>query len=183
MDTLKDFMVDQLNELYTAEIQLKKLMVKMAEGTSNESLRHAFELHAKERSPQSKNLDRIFITLNVNRNEVRSSAIMDAIAKEVYRLADLAIEPEIRDAVFIALAQKAKHYEIALCGTLRDYANVLNNIDAENVLSEMLVLEKESDRDLTYMARTGINQRAAQPTAMSTRFASSAVKGDEEEEF
>jgi ferritin-like metal-binding protein YciE len=164
METLRDFMIDQLRELYNAKMQLKIIIEKMAYQTSNEELRHLFEVLSKRSESQSVRLDTIFSVLGESETSERHSHIMEAIGKEVQSFIDKAKEPEIRDAGFIALAQKAKHYEIALYGTLRDYANELNNQEARNILTDILHEEKDNDQDFTEKARSGINQRASDKT-------------------
>jgi ferritin-like metal-binding protein YciE len=47
METLRDLMIDQPRELYSAELQLKITVEKMAYQTSNENLRHSFEIASK----------------------------------------------------------------------------------------------------------------------------------------
>jgi ferritin-like metal-binding protein YciE len=176
METLKDFMIDQLRELYNAEMQMKIIIEKIAYQTSNESLRHLFEVMSKRSESQSVRLDRIFSLLGEAKDTERHSHIMEAIGKEVQSFTENAKGPEIRDAGFIALAQKAKHYEITLYGTLRDYANELNNREAENMLTDILHEEKENDQDFTKKARSGINQRASDKTEISRRFAASGSR-------
>jgi ferritin-like metal-binding protein YciE len=176
METLKDFMIDQLRELYNAEMQLKIIIEKIAYQTSNEELRHLFEIISKRAESQSARLDRIFSLLGESKDTERHSYIMEAIGKEVQSFTEKAGQPEIRDAGFIALAQKAKHYEIALYGTLRDYANELNNREAESMLTDILHEEKESDQDFTERARSGINQRASDKASIPRRFAASGSR-------
>jgi ferritin-like metal-binding protein YciE len=60
-----------------------------------------------------------------------------------------------------------------LYGTIRDYANLLDCIEAETLLTEILIEEKRNDRDFTEMARTGINQRASGTMVIPKRFPSS----------
>jgi ferritin-like metal-binding protein YciE len=173
MKTLKDFMVDQLSELYNAEFQLGKLVDLMAVESSNEGLRYSFSLSSKESQTQCRKLEKIFSILNLERNENRQSYVIEAICNEVQQFAETTNDPEVRDAGFIALLQKAKHYEIALYGTIRDYTNILDHIEAETLLTEILFEEKRSDRNFTEMARTGINQRASGTMTIPKRFPSS----------
>jgi ferritin-like metal-binding protein YciE len=77
---------------------------------------------------------------------------------------------------FIALVQKAKHYEIAMYGTLRDYAHEINNAEAEKLLSEILSQEQINDKNFTGKAREGINQRASDEDSMARRFSSTRLK-------
>lgn len=167
-------MIDQLRELYSAELQLKVIIEKMAYQTSNEDLRHSFEIASKGCESKIQKIDSVFSALSVGKPE-RRAHIMEAIGNEVQYFIDGTRDAEVLDAGFIALAQKAKHYEIALYGTLREYANTLDNSEAENLLAEILLEEKEDDRALTEKARNGINLRASDKTALPKRFASTGT--------
>jgi ferritin-like metal-binding protein YciE len=171
MRDLVEFMIDQLKELYNAEIQLKIILEKMAFKASNEQLRHQFEVDSKQMESQTSKLDQIFSLLNVTDKE-RQPHIMEAIGKEVQDFIDKDPEPELCDAGFIALTQKAKHYEVALYGTLRQYARQMKNNEVEKLLSEILSEEKVNDQEFIEKAVTGINQRASEPDSLPRRFAS-----------
>ena len=69
MKTLKELMIDQLKELYNAEIQLKILIEKMAYQTSSENLRHSFEQLSKDTEAQHHKLDRVFALLGIDGKE------------------------------------------------------------------------------------------------------------------
>lgn len=172
MNRLRDLMIDQLKELHNAEIQFKILVEKMAYQTSNEKLRHSFEQLSKDSEAQYVKLERIFSLIGVGKDKERHAHIMEAIGKEVQDFIESNPEAEVRDAGFMAIVQKALHYEIALYGTLRDYANQIENVEAERLLGEILQEEKDNDREITEKARSGINQRAADPNSISERFAS-----------
>jgi ferritin-like metal-binding protein YciE len=175
MQDLKEFMIDQLNELYNAEVQLKIILEKMAFKTSNENLRHQFELISKQMESQTSKLDKVFSFLGDQKKD-RHSYIMEAIGQEVQDFIEKNPGPELCDSGFIALVQKAKHYEIAMYGTLRDYAHEIDNPEAENLLSEILSEEKINDKQFTDKARGGINQRASDKDSLPRRFASTRLK-------
>ena len=59
----------------------------------------------------------------------------------------------MRDAGLIAAAQRAKHYEIAVYGTLRTWARRLGKQDsAAQLFQKILDEEKEEDKRLTQIA-------------------------------
>jgi ferritin-like metal-binding protein YciE len=160
MKDLRDFMVDQLNELRDVEFQIKSNFDKMAVYTSNEELRHIFEIHSKGMEKQTNDLEKVFSKLLIEPDN-RHSHVMAGIGQEVQNFIDQHPEPQVMDAGFIAMAQKAKHYEISLYGTIREYAHELNNMEAENLLSEILAKEKQEDEEFTAKARKDINQKAS----------------------
>jgi ferritin-like metal-binding protein YciE len=174
MKKLQDFIIDQLKELYSAEIQLKILLEKMAYHTSNQGLRHRFEKLSKDMDLQTARIDRVFSLLGAAKGEQRYSHIMEGIGKELQGFLELEPGAEIRDAGFIAISQKAKHYQIALYGTLKEYAHELGNREAETLLAELLHEEKQADLEFSEKARDGINQRAAE-LSPAPRFAATGA--------
>ena len=64
------------------------------------------------------------------------------------------------DAALISAAQRVEHYEIAVYGTLRTYADALGYADQARLLDENLEEESAADEKLTELATSGINVEA-----------------------
>ncbi len=64
----------------------------------------------------------------------------------------------------IAAAQRVEHYEMAVYGTARTYANIPGDKKAASLLQETLDEEKETDLKLTGLAKK-INVKAAAAAA------------------
>jgi len=60
--------------------------------------------------------------------------------------------PDVKDAAIIAAAQRVEHYEMAVYGTARTYATLLNDSDSAALLEQTLEEEKEADRTLSEIA-------------------------------
>src|SRR5262249_26463150 len=69
-------------------------------------------------------------------------------------------EPEVLDAGLISAAQRVEHYEMAGYGTVRTYAHLLNETEAERLLQETLDEEGRADKKLTELAVRLINREA-----------------------
>ena len=63
------------------------------------------------------------------------------------------------DAGLISAAQRVEHYEIAAYGSVRTYANLLDDEEAAELLRQTLEEEKETDQKLTQLAEK-INAKA-----------------------
>jgi ferritin-like metal-binding protein YciE len=59
----------------------------------------------------------------------------------------------------IAAAQAVEHYEIARYGTLREWAKVLGQDEAHDLLSQILDMEKATNAKLTSLAVDSVNQK------------------------
>jgi hypothetical protein len=62
----------------------------------------------------------------------------------------------------IAAAQKVEHYEIASYGTIRTWANLLGKHDVAALMEDPLEEEKETDRRLTSIAESFVNEAATE---------------------
>ena len=71
------------------------------------------------------------------------------------------IKEKAGDAALIAAAQKVEHYEIAAYGSLRSWAEFLDENEVVELLEETLEEEKTTDEKLTEIAESTINATAA----------------------
>src|SRR6476646_3004021 len=60
IDSLKELLVEELKDIYSAENQLLKAMPRMAKKVTNEELRAAFEQHQQETEGQVERLEQMF---------------------------------------------------------------------------------------------------------------------------
>ena len=68
--------------------------------------------------------------------------------------------PEVLDAGLVAAAQRVEHYEMAVYGTLRTWAQKMGYDRQAELLQQTLDEEKQADILLTELAETGINEMA-----------------------
>ena len=69
---------------------------------------------------------------------------------------------EAGDAAIIACAQKNEHYEIANYGTAATWADTLGYPEAAALLKQTLAEEEATDKALSQLARSGVNQEGVQ---------------------
>jgi ferritin-like metal-binding protein YciE len=63
-------------------------------------------------------------------------------------------EPEVMDAGLIAAAQRVEHYEMAGYGTVHNFAQLLGDEEAAELLAETLQEERTADKKLTSLAKS-----------------------------
>jgi ferritin-like metal-binding protein YciE len=68
--------------------------------------------------------------------------------------------PAVCDAALIGSAQRIEHYEISGYGTARTYAQRLGLDDQADILEETLQEERATDKKLTQIAESYINEEA-----------------------
>ena len=155
---LHDALLNEMRDMLSAEKQLTRALKKMARKASDEDLRDGFELHLEETQGQIELLEQAFDELEQKPRSKHCDGIAGIIDEAEHHIEE-AEEGEALDAVLIAAAQKAEHYEIASYGTMCTWAKTLGFEKVEKLLHQILEQEKATDAKLTDMAMT-INQEA-----------------------
>jgi len=160
MNSLKDLLIDQLQDLYDAEKQLVKALPKMADAASNDELKHAFEQHLRETEGQVTRLERCFEKLGAQ-TKAKTCEAMKGLIEEGKDIISQWGDAEVRDAGLIAAAQKVEHYEMAGYGCCRTWAQQLGQQDVAQILQQTLDEEKQADTKLNRIAEQLVNLQAA----------------------
>jgi ferritin-like metal-binding protein YciE len=159
LDTLKKLYVEELRDIYNAEQQLVKALPKMAKGASSDELREAIENHLDQTKGHVERLEQIFEGLDES-PKGKTCQAMKGLIEEGSEILDEKGEGSVLDAGIIAAAQKVEHYEMATYGTLRTWADLLNEEEAAGLLQETLDEEGEADKTLNELAQEIVNPEA-----------------------
>jgi ferritin-like metal-binding protein YciE len=159
LNDLNDLLIDQLKDLYNAEGQLTKALPKMAKAASNPELKQAFENHLAQTEEHVNRLEQVFESLG-EKAKGKTCAAMKGLIEEAKELLGEDAQPEVLDAGLIAAAQRVEHYEIAGYGTVRTYAESLGHSEAARLLQQTLDEEGSTDKLLTKIAESHVNQMA-----------------------
>ena len=149
--SLKKLYVEELKDLYSAETQLLKALPKMAEAAESDDLREGFEEHLRQTEEHVQRLETIFSELDES-PKGKKCVGMEGLIKEGKELMEEEDEGAALDAGLISKAQHVEHYEIAGYGTVRNYAKLLGEEQAVELLEQTLEEEKETDQKLTQLA-------------------------------
>ena len=159
-NSLNELYVDELKDLFSAENQLVKALPKMAKAASSEELRQGFEDHLEQTKGHVARLEQIFESIGESAKGKKCLG-MEGLVKEGAEIMDEDFDSDVMDAALISAAQRVEHYEIAAYGTVRDYAELLNQREQASLLQETLDEEKETDRRLTELSKK-INAQATE---------------------
>jgi ferritin-like metal-binding protein YciE len=159
IETLRDFYVEELKDLFSAENQFLKALQKFIQCATSPELRTAFEAHLETTSAHVTRLEQIFKTLDISPKGKHCKAMEGLIAEADEILKD-EMPAAVKDAALIAAAQRVEHYEMAGYGCARTYARILGEDAAAELLDETLQEEGASDKRLTEIAEGSVNEEA-----------------------
>ena len=157
--TLDELFHDTLKDIYFAEKKILATLPKMAKAAQNGELKAAFEKHRGETEGQVERLDRVFAIIDKKPHGKTCAAIVGITEEGAEIMQEYKGSPAL-DAGLLAAAQAVEHYEISRYGTLRTWAEELGHTDAASLLQETLDEEEATDKALTQIAKTAVNQEA-----------------------
>ncbi len=160
----REFLIQELSDIYSAENQLIEALPKMSEAASHAELKSALDEHLEQTRGQVERLNRIFAEIGAESSGETCEA-MKGLVTEAEELIEEISVPEILDAALIGAAQKVEHYEIAAYGTLASIADAMGLEDVGAMLDETLEEEKQADARLTDLAETEVNPRMVEAAA------------------
>ena len=155
---------DTLKDIYYAEKKILGALPKMAKAAQSEELRAAFEKHETQTQGHVARLEDVFAMIEAKPLGKKCAAIEGIIEEGQEIMKEYKGSPAL-DAGLLAAAQAVEHYEISRYGTLRTWAEELGLEDAAGLLQETLDEEKETDKSLTGLAETLVNQEAQEKAA------------------
>src|ERR1700733_4651140 len=158
---LREFFIDQLQDIYWAEQKLVKTLPKLSKASHSPELRQAFDSHLTETKNHVSRIEQAFQLLK-QKAEAKECPALKGIAEEGEEIIDETEDNTAqRDVGLIFAGQKAEHYEIATYGALIQLARDMGENEVANLLQETLKEEKAADQKLTQLATSGINKEAA----------------------
>jgi len=159
LNDLHDLYLAEIKDLYDGEQRIVKALPKMAENANSSDLRNAFEAHLNQTRQHIARLEQIFQKLDETPKGQKCKGI-EGIIDEGEDMMDKDAPPAVADAALISAAQRVEHYEIAAYGSVRTYARRLGLEDHVQLLQQTLDEETETDRQLTSLAESYINEEA-----------------------
>ncbi len=164
-ETMEDLFRGQIQDLYDAEERLVKALPKMAEASTSQELRQAFEEHLGQTQGHVQRLERIFSEMGKDPKATTCDAMKGLIKEGESIVSDIDQSP-LRDAGLIAAGNRVEHYEIAAYGSARTFAQTLGWENAASLLEQTLEEEKEADHKLTQIAESMVNHQALRGGSM-----------------
>lgn len=161
VDTLKQLFLEELHDIHIAEQQILKALPKMAKAASATELQQALEQHLEVTEQHVERLGEIFQQLGEPASNSKRCKGMAGLLEEGQEILKKKMDASLKDAAIISAAQRVEHYEMAVYGTLRAFAEQLGAGDVARLLDKTLEEEREADRDLSQIAQGMVNPEAS----------------------
>jgi Mn-containing catalase len=156
---LKDLLVEELEDLLSAENQLVAALPKMAEAAHEPKLREAFEKHLQQTKGQVDRLRDIFELLGENAESKTCKAMKGLVEEGQETIEEGEDKDELTaDLALIAAAQRVEHYEISGYGNARCLARQIGEREVAQLLSHTLGEEEAADFLLTTITQPILQQ-------------------------
>ncbi len=164
MSALQDLLVEELQDLLSAEAQLVKALPKMAKAARDPKLKLAFQKHLEETKGHVERLKQAFEILG-SKAKAKHCKGMEGLITEGQEGIEEGAEKEdaIADLALVAAAQKVEHYEISGYGTLRAVADQIGNKKVAKLLQQTLAEEEKTDKLLTQLSPSLLESANREP--------------------
>lgn len=153
LNSIEDFLIQEVKDLHSAESQLLKALPKLAKAATSEDLREAFETHHRETEVHVQRLEQAMEEFGGSVRG-RTCEAMKGLLAEADEIMKAEGDETVKDAALIIAAQKVEHYEIAGYGSARALAEALGYDELAAIFNETLEEESATDEKFSALAET-----------------------------
>jgi ferritin-like metal-binding protein YciE len=148
LQDLRELYTHSLQKALDMEQQIAKALPTMIEKSTDPQLKQAFSAHLRQTQGHCARvqalLERVLGAANAEKCKVAAALISEA--EDGIKDTN---DSTVRDVILIAAAQQVEHHEMAVYGTLRNWAEILGENEDAYILEGVLDEEKGADSLLT----------------------------------
>jgi ferritin-like metal-binding protein YciE len=159
---LKDVLLDELRDMYSAENQLIKALPKLAKGAKSPVLKELFTAHLAETKGQVQRLKEVFEHLEEKPTGEHCNG-MEGVIEEGADALEKDEEGASFDSGIIGAALRTEHYEIAGYHATIAMAKTLEMSEIVSLLTENLNEELAAAEKITAAAQPILKQSSEEP--------------------
>ena len=159
---LKDVLIDELRDMYSAENQLVKALPKLAKGCESSELKALFTAHVEETKGQVLRLRQIFQIFGEKPTGEHCNG-MEGVIEEGTDALEKDEEGASFDSGIIGAALRTEHYEIAGYTAAIAMSKVLGMEDVTGLLTESLNEETGAAQKILAAAQSILEEAAGDP--------------------
>jgi len=159
---LKDVLIDELRDMYSAENQLVKALPKLAKGAKDSTLKTLFTEHLEETKGQVLRLKEVFESLGEKPTGQHCNG-MEGVIEEGADALEKDEEGPSFDSGIVGAALRTEHYEIAGYEACIAMAKTLGLNEIASLLNENLSEELAAAKKIRVAAQPILKAASSQP--------------------
>ena len=159
---LKDVLIDELRDMYSAENQLVKALPKLAKGAKDATLKQGFQDHLAETKTQVERLKQVFTIFGEKPTGQHCNG-MEGVIEEGADALEKDEEGPSFDAGIVGAALRTEHYEIAGYEACISMADTLGMEEVVSLLTESLNEELNAAKKIKAAGAPIMKAAAQQP--------------------
>lgn len=159
---LRDVLIDELRDMYSAENQLVKALPKLAKGAKDATLKQLFSAHLEETKGQVERLKQVFAILEKKPTGQHCNG-MEGVIEEGKDALEKDEEGPSFDSGLVGAALRTEHYEIAGYEACIAMSKTLGLRDVVALLTANLAEELAAAKKIAAAAKPILQASARQP--------------------
>jgi ferritin-like metal-binding protein YciE len=150
LQDLRELYINNLQKALDMEEHITKALPTMIEKSTDPALKAAFETHLEETRGHVAKVERLLQAFG--KDDAVTCKVISALVSEAEDGIKDAGDEAVRDVTLIGAAQQVEHHEMAVYGTLRNWAMLLGEGEQAITLESILDEEKNADSLLSGIA-------------------------------
>ena len=151
IEDLRSLYVNHLKKALDMEQKITKSLPDLIRASTDPELSDAFRMHLDETQGHVSSIEGL-LRRHIGEAATETCKVIGTLSTEASDVIKDATDPNVRDVALIGAAQQVEHHEIAVYGTLRRWAEILNLDDDAAVLESIEAEEENADAVLTEIA-------------------------------
>ena len=158
IEDLKTLYIVNLKKALDLEQKIVKNLPDLIQNSTDQQLAGGLRKHLEESNGHASKIQRL-LQKHTGSDSTETCKVMDGLSAEASDTIKDVKDPAVRDIAIIGAAQQVEHHEIAVYGTLKNWARVLGLPDDVAILESIEKEEFAADDLLTHIAST-VNYQA-----------------------
>jgi ferritin-like metal-binding protein YciE len=153
IEDLKTLYISNLKKALDMEQKIVKALPDMIENSSDPQLAAAFRNHLEESRGHVAKVESL-LQRHTGETSTETCKVINGLTTEASDTIKDVTSPEVRDIALIGAGQQVEHHEIAVYGTLRNWAEVLGLPNDAEILTSIEADEINADETLTELSES-----------------------------
>ncbi len=159
IESLREMLAAELQEIYSAEVQVRRALPRLARLAANPALKDALDDHLHETEGQTLRVEQALAELGYPARG-KYCLGMDGVLAETRDLLDQCGGDAVRDSWLVAASRRVAHYEIAAYRTAETHAQLLGEERIAELLDRNLDQENATEVRFASLAEDGVDALA-----------------------